>query len=199
VDQHFWDERYKEQGFAYGTEPNVFLQSLAARFKPGQRALLVCDGEGRNGVWLAEQGLEVTSVDYSQVGLEKAQQLAREKGTCIETVCADIYSWDWPVAEYDHVILIYAHFRDEHRARIHQHALETLKPGGTLILEAYTREQLDYDSGGPRDINMLYTQEMLETDFSRARIHQLETLIAMLNEGKYHVGDAAIIRLIAQP
>jgi len=197
VDKQFWNDRYAEEGFAYGTDPNTYLKSLKSLFKPGSRALLVCDGEGRNGVWLAQQGLQIVSVDYSRIGLEKAEMMAEDKGVSIETVCADIYSWDWPVSEFDYVILIYAHFKEDQRARIHQSAINALKPGGQLVMEAYTKEQMNYASGGPQDPSMLYSREMLEQDFATARISQLETLVAMLNEGKYHVGDGAIIRLIA--
>jgi SAM-dependent methyltransferase len=197
LEKQFWDDRYAEEGFAYGTEANAFLQSLKASFKPGQRALLVCDGEGRNGVWLAQQGLEVVSLDYSQVGLDKAGALANERGVKLQTICSDIYQWDWPVADFDFVILIYAHFRESERARLHQAALNALKPGGQLILEAYTREQMNYESGGPRDLSMLYSEQMLQEDFSGAEITELKSLIATLNEGKYHVGDGAIVRIVA--
>lgn len=197
VEKQFWDERYAEQGFAYGTEPNAFLQSFRSQFRPGQRALMVCDGEGRNGVWLAQLGLDVVSVDLSQVGLDKARELARERGVELKTICTDIYEWDWPAEEFDFVILIYAHFREPDRARLHQAAFNALRPGGQLILEAYTREQLNYASGGPKEPGMLYTEEMIRGDFPMARINQLKSLIAMLNEGKYHVGDGAILRLVA--
>ena len=196
--QQFWDARYAEEGFAYGTEPNLFLQSFKPRFHPGQRALMVCDGEGRNGVWMAQQGLDVLSVDQSLVGLEKAQALADQRGVHLETLCTDIYQWDWPVEGFDHVILIYAHFRESDRARIHQLAINALKPGGQLILEAYTREQISYASGGPKDPDMLYTEKLMREDFAKANISQLESLVAMLNEGKYHVGDGAIVRVVAR-
>lgn len=197
MDKQFWNDRYAEQGFAYGTEPNKFLRSFAAEFRPGQRALLVCDGEGRNGVWMAQQGLEVLSVDQSLVGLQKAQALADERGVQLETVCADIYQWHWPVAEFDFVILIYAHFREPDRERLHQAALNALKPGGQVILEAYTKQQDNYSSGGPQDPGMLYTEDMMREDFAGATISRLQSLVAMLNEGKYHVGDGAIVRLVA--
>ena len=197
MDKQFWDDRYEEEGFAYGTEPNVFLQSFKMQFRPGQRALMICDGEGRNGVWMAQLGLDVVSVDQSHIGLDKAEELARERGVQIKTICADIYEWQWPVEEFDYVILIYAHFREEDRARIHQAAIDALKPGGQVILEAYTKEQLNYHSGGPRHPAMLYSEQMMKDDFSSANISQLKSLIAMLNEGKYHGGDGAIVRLVA--
>lgn len=197
MDKQFWDERYAEEGFAYGTEPNTFLQTFKPQFSAGQRALMVCDGEGRNGVWMAQQGLDVVSVDYSRVGLEKARELAVKRGTQLETICTDIYQWDWPVEEFDYVILIYAHFRESDRARIHKAAINALKKGGLLILEGYTKEQVNYASGGPNEPSMLYTEEMMREDFAQANISQLKSLIAMLNEGKYHVGNGAIVRVVA--
>jgi 2-polyprenyl-3-methyl-5-hydroxy-6-metoxy-1,4-benzoquinol methylase len=192
--KEFWDERYGEEGHAYGTAPNVYLTQHADLFKPGQSALVIGDGQGRNGVWLAQQGLQVTSVDMSQVGLHKAAALAKERGVPLETVHADLTAWAWPQARFDFVVIIYVHFPPPHRARLHRAALQALKPGGQIILEAFSVDQVSYSSGGPRDPKMLYTLPMLQDDFKAGEILELAELVVHLEEGKYHVGDGAVIR-----
>jgi len=193
----FWDSRYGEEGFAYGTTPNTFLLSFADSFKTGQKVLVIGDGEGRNGVWLAEQGCTVVSVDSSKVGVEKAQKLASEKGVKIETVCADLNDWDWPDSEFDFVVIIYVHFPPDVRAFLHNKVVSALKPGGQLIMESFTPDQLNYSSGGPPVLEMLYTVEMMKEDFKLLEIQQLEECITELSEGKYHCGEGAVVRLIA--
>lgn len=197
MEKSFWESRYREAGFAYGTAPNAFLVAQQARFTPGQKVLLIGEGEGRNGVWLARQGLEVTAVDQSQTGLAKARQLAAEAGVSLQTVCADLAEWQWPVAEYDFVISIFVHFPPERRRQIHRACLAALKPGGTMILEGFTPEQLAHPSGGPPIEAMLFTEALLREDFADADIELLESLETRLAEGQYHQGPAAVVRLIA--
>lgn len=197
MEKSFWETRYAEQGFAYGTEPNAFLVSQKSRFHPGQKVLLIGEGEGRNGVWLARLGLNVTAVDQSRTGLDKAQQLAKQQGVSLKTVCTDLASWQWPENEYDFVISIFVHFKPEQRHMIHRACLAALKPGGQLLLEAFTPEQLEHPSGGPPIREMLFTEAMLQEDFADADIEMLESLETRLDEGKYHRGPAAVLRLIA--
>jgi cyclopropane fatty-acyl-phospholipid synthase-like methyltransferase len=192
--REFWEQRYAETGYAYGTQPNVYLTTHANLFQPGQRALVIGDGEGRNGVWLAEQGLHVLSVDYSATGLRKAEALAQERSVSLSTECVDLTEWDWPQGVFDFVVIIYVHFPPEIRARLHQAALHALKPGGQVILEAFTYEQLQHNSGGPPVREMLYDATLLEDDFRGGEIVELDECCDVLNEGKYHVGDAAIVR-----
>lgn len=192
----FWNLRYAEPGFAYGTEPNAFLVSQRQYLKPGMKALAVADGEGRNGVWLAQQGLDVLSVDASAVGLQKAQQLAADRGVALRTERVELTSWVWPVALFDIVAAIYIHFPPAVRATMHRAMFNALKPGGILILEAFTPDQLKYRSGGPPVVEMLYTPEMLRIDFAGAEILQLDELITDLAEGKYHRGQGAVVRLV---
>jgi cyclopropane fatty-acyl-phospholipid synthase-like methyltransferase len=194
----FWESRYAEDGFAYGTDPNTYLASFAATFQKGNRVLVIGDGEGRNGVWLAQQGCEVVSIDQSQVGLDKAQILAAEKNVKIETICADLSSWDWPESEYDAVVIIYVHFPPDIREQLHHKVVAALKTGGQLIMESFTPEQLNYESGGPPVLEMLYTAEMMQNDFKSLEIQQLEECITELNEGKYHCGKGAVVRLLAK-
>lgn len=198
MNNDFWNTRYAENGFAYGTQPNVYLNSHAALFKKGAKVLVIGDGEGRNGVWLAEQGCQVTSVDASKVGVEKAQALAAEKGVNIDAIVADLNEWEWPKSEYDFIVIIYVHFPPEVRALLHDKVISSLKTGGQLIMESFTPEQLNYSSGGPPVLEMLYTAEMMQDDFKLLEIQQLEECTADLEEGKYHVGVAAVIRLLAR-
>lgn len=194
--QDFWEQRYSEKGWAYGTEPNQFLSTQAERLKPGMKALVVGDGEGRNGVWLAQQGLDVLSVDYSAAGLRKARELAIAKGTRLNTECVDLTQWRWPIAVFDVVVSVYLHFSPEVRTAMHRAMLQALKPGGVLILEAFNKNQLQYKSGGPAVAVMLYSSDELRADFSGAQIQILEEVVAQLNEGKYHVGPGAVVRLV---
>jgi SAM-dependent methyltransferase len=196
----FWDRRYAEPGYAYGTAPNAFLAGQRAWLRPGMRALAVADGEGRNGVWLAEQGLEVLAVDASAVGLEKAQALARERGVTLRTVCADLTAWDWPSEEFDLVASIFAHFPPGVRAGLHAQMLRALRPGGALILEAFAPAQLAYRSGGPSAPEMLYDAPLLRADFAvpGSEIVLLEETVTELDEGPYHRGPAAVVRLVVR-
>jgi 2-polyprenyl-3-methyl-5-hydroxy-6-metoxy-1,4-benzoquinol methylase len=198
MNHDFWNQRYTEPGFAYGTEPNAFLVSQAHHFKPGMKALAVADGEGRNGVWLAQQGLDVLSVDASAVGLQKAQQLAVDRGVTLRTERVELTTWAWPVAMFDMVVAIYIHFPPPVRAIMHRAMFNALKPGGVLILEAFTPDQLKYRSGGPPVAEMLYTPELLRIDFAGAEILHLDERVTELAEGKYHRGPAAVVRLVLQ-
>jgi cyclopropane fatty-acyl-phospholipid synthase-like methyltransferase len=193
---NFWDERFSEPGYAYGTEPNEFLASQKRYFKPGLKALAVADGEGRNGVWLAQQGLDVLSVDQSAVGLAKARELAAQRGVSIRTEQVDLTTWNWPEGEFDAVVAIFIHFPPAVRARMHERMYAALKPGGVLILEAFTPKQLEYKTGGPQDPAMLYTMEMLRMDFPAGERLLLEEMITGLNEGPYHRGQSAVVRLV---
>ena len=192
----FWNTRYAEPGYAYGTEPNAFLVSQRRYLKPGMKTLAVADGEGRNGVWLAQQGLDVLSVDASEIGLRKAQELAGDRGVKIHTEKVDLAAWQWPEQEFDVVAAIFVHFPPEVRSRLHRRMLEALKPGGVLILEAFIPAQLSYKSGGPPVLEMLYTAEMLRIDFAGGEILQIEERITDLEEGKYHRGPGAVVRLV---
>jgi 2-polyprenyl-3-methyl-5-hydroxy-6-metoxy-1,4-benzoquinol methylase len=198
----FWDDRYDESGYAYGTTPNQFLTEQQYRLNPGMKTLVVGDGEGRNGVWLATQGLNVLSIDLSPIGLAKAQALANQHQVQIQTQCADLTTWNWVVAEYDLVVSIYVHFAPEVRPQIHRSMLKSLKPGGLIILEAFNLEQLqyqqDYNSGGPPIKEMLYQPEMLRQDFAGGEVLELTETITELHEGQYHDGKASVVRLVLQ-
>jgi len=198
VNRDFWESRYGEPGYAYGTVPNAFLREQAKRLSPGSRVLAVGDGEGRNGVWLAIQGHEVWSVDASAAGLAKALKLAAERGVSLHTELVDLSTWDWPVSAFDAVVSIFLHFRPDLRLRMHVAMLAALRPGGLLILEAFTPAQLGYSSGGPPDREMLFTAGMLRQDFAGADILFLEETRTELDEGRYHRGPAAVVRMLVR-
>ena len=196
--QQFWNDRYEKSDFAYGTEPNAFLVSQQHRLHSGTQALAVGDGEGRNGVWLAQQGLDVLSVDLSSAGLEKAQALARDKSVTLRTQQVDLSSWEWPENTFDLVISIYLHFPPDLRERMHQSMAKALKPKGLLMLEAFTPDQLayqeKYQSGGPPKLDMLYTPDMLQQDFKDLEVLEIVETVTKLQEGQYHNGPAAVVR-----
>lgn len=193
-----WNQRYDTETYVYGTEPAASLRAQAWRLRPGMSALVLADGEGRNGVWLAEQGLDVVSVDQSAVGLDKAQRLAASRGTTIRTVAADLTMWDWPVAAFDAVVLVFAHFPAAIRPAIHRNAAAALKPGGLLILEAYRPSQLGKGSGGPKSIDMLYAAPDLRVDFAGMEILELLEGTVFLDEGVLHRGEGDVVRLLAR-
>ena len=197
----FWDQRYSESGFAFGEAPNAWLAAQRSRFKVGQRALVPGDGEGRNGVWLAELGLNVTTVDASRIGVHKANLLAAERGVTIDAHVADLNLWDWPVDTFDVIAAIYLHFPSDLRAEMHFRMLQALKPGGVLILEGYSLRQLVFRAGGsvggPSDPDMLFEPEDIAEDFDTAEIEYLDEDRVTLAEGKRHRGASSVVRLIA--
>jgi SAM-dependent methyltransferase len=198
----FWNARYREGAYAFGEAPNVFLASQAHYLKPGARALVPGDGQGRNGVWLATQGIVVDSVDVSPLAVEKARELAAKRGVTINAQVADLLTWAWPLAQYDIVAAVYLHFFDADRPRMHRAMMDALKPGGVLVLEAFSLEQLElkklHGSGGPGTLDMLFSKEKLASDFAGNSFILLEQARTQLDEGHRHKGPAAVVRAIVQ-
>jgi 2-polyprenyl-3-methyl-5-hydroxy-6-metoxy-1,4-benzoquinol methylase len=162
----FWNARYATDDYIFGTAPNVFLASQSALIHPGMRALAIADGEGRNGVWLAEQGALVHAIDVSPPALEKARKLAGERGVTLETEQVDVLNWSWPEATYDLVAAIFIQFAPPpERDRIIEGIRRTLKPGGVLILQGYTPKQIEFATGGPGNPANMYTEELLRDWF----------------------------------
>lgn len=199
AEQDFWNNRYSEEGYIFGTSPNAFLASQHARLQPGMRALAIADGEGRNGVWLAQQGLEVLSVDFSPVALKKAESLAAAAGVTLKTECVDLAEWDWGEPRFDVVVGIFIQFAGpDLRAAIFQKMKDVLVPGGLLLLEGYRPEQLAYRTGGPQEIEKLYTRVFLTQAFADMEILHLAEYDADISEGERHKGMSALIDLVAQ-
>lgn len=195
----FWDERYQGETYLFGEAPNAFLAAQAHRLRPGLSALAVADGEGRNGVWLAEQGLDVLSVDSSPVAQAKAARLARTRGTPLRLQEVDLASWTWPEAQFDVVAAIFIQFAGpELRDEIFAGMKRALKPGGLLLLEGYRPEQIAYGTGGPRAPENLYTETLLRAAFGDFEILELSAYDAVIEEGAGHSGPSALIDLVAR-
>ncbi|MDH4865432.1 class I SAM-dependent methyltransferase [Alcaligenes nematophilus] len=194
-----WDQRYAVDDYVFGTEPNAFLVSQARHLRPGMRALAVADGEGRNGVWLARQGLDVVSMDASAVGLAKARKLAATHDVPLTTVRADIGSFDWGQEQFDVVVAIFVQFADPAlRTRMFAGMQQTLRHGGLLLLQGYRPEQLAYATGGPSVVENLYTIDMLCNAFSNLQIESLREHDSEITEGHGHRGMSALIDLVAR-
>ena len=193
-----WNQRYAAENHLFGQEPNDYLRAQAHHLAPGGRVLCVADGDGRNSVWLARHGFDVSCVDWSETGLQRAQALAAMHAVSIEPICADLASWAWPQGAYDGVVSIHVHLPPTTRPMVHRAMLRALKPGGLLLLEAFDLEQIHYTSGGPNRLDMLYSAEMLAEDFAEGEILTLERAKIVLDEGPYHQGPAEVIRAIVQ-
>ncbi|MDA8109997.1 MAG: class I SAM-dependent methyltransferase [Betaproteobacteria bacterium] len=194
-----WNERFSSAEYLFGTAPNAFLVSQKHRLKPGMTALAVADGEGRNGVWLAQQGLVVTAFDFSPVGLEKARRLAQRAGVTIQHHLADIADWDWSARAFDAVVAIFIQFAPPAmRARIFEGMMRALKPGGLLLLQGYTPKQLEYRTGGPPHAENMYTEALLREAFAPLEILHLVEHEDVVDEGKGHSGHSALIDMVAR-
>lgn len=195
----FWNARYATEAYIFGTAPNAFLASQAALVRPGMRALAVADGEGRNGVWLAEQGASVHAVDVSPAALEKARKLAAARGVALETELADVLDWQWPEAAYDLVAAIFIQFAPPpERDRMIAGIRRTLRPGGILILQGYTPKQLEYGTGGPPSAANMYTSALLREWFGDWDILHLAEHESFISEGTHHHGMSALVDLVAR-
>lgn len=200
ADTERWNQRYAtSDDYLFGTTPNAFLAAQAHRLSPGMRALAVADGEGRNGVWLARQGLEVVSFDASAVGLAKARRLADAHAVALTTVLSDTASFDWTPQSYDLVVAIFVQFA---APPLRQHMFasmqQALRPGGLLILQGYRPEQLGYGTGGPSAIENFYTADLLRSAFPAMDIEHLHVHDSELSEGQGHRGMSALIDLVAR-
>jgi len=194
-----WEGRFAAQDYVFGKEPNAFLKAQASLLRAGESALALADGEGRNGVWLAEQGLVVTAVDFSPAAQKKARKLAQERGVSIDTQIADLVDWNWPESRFDVVAAIFIQFcGPDERERIFEGIRRTLKPGGLLLMEGYRPEQLAYKTGGPSRVENLYTVDLLRRHFGDWRIVTLQSHDSVITEGSGHGGMSALIDLVAR-
>ena len=194
-----WNERFSTPDYHFGKAPNAFLKSQQPLLKPGMKALSVSDGEGRNGVWLAEQGLDVHTFDFSPNAITKARALAAERGVTMRIDQGDIHNWNWPDAAYDLVVAIFIQFSPvPERDKVFAGLKKALKPGGLLLLEGYSPEQLKYGTGGPKEVEQLYTRALLEQEFGDFASLDIREYDVMLHEGERHIGMSAVIDLVGR-
>ena len=194
-----WQTRFAATDYVFGAQPNRFLKSQQALLPRAGRALAVADGEGRNGVWLAEQGLDVLSVDFSSNAQEKARKLAASRGVRMQTILADLSQWEWPNAAFDVVVAIFMQFCGSIiRQSVFTGVQRALKPGGLLLMQGYRPEQLEYKTGGPSQADNLYTSELLRHSFEGWSVVALREHDSLIEEGSGHAGMSALIDFVAR-
>jgi cyclopropane fatty-acyl-phospholipid synthase-like methyltransferase len=196
----FWNQRFSQPGYLFGTEPNIFLASQVQLLKPGMRALSLADGEGRNSIWLAQQGLQVDAVEIAGVAVDKARRLAQERGvTKVDFHRASLLDWDMGRERYDLVAAIFIQFLSpDQRPGVFRRIVEALKPGGHLVMQGYTPKQVEYKTGGPPLAENMYTEELLRESFAELEIVHLHAYEAHLAEGTAHLGWSALIDLVGR-
>ncbi len=193
-----WEKRFGVAEYVFGEEPNAFLVRHKHRLPKNGKALAVSDGEGRNGVWLAEQGLDVVSMDFSPNAQEKARALASRRGVRITTELADIFKYSWPEAAYDVIAVVFIQYMNPYeRTQVFAGIARALKPGGLLLLEGYTPKQVKYGTGGPKEPENMYTASILEGAFGGFSRIEMAIYDAELHEGAGHGGVSALIDLVA--
>jgi cyclopropane fatty-acyl-phospholipid synthase-like methyltransferase len=193
-----WNQRFDTEDYVFGEAPNAYLQSQAAHLLPG-RALAVADGEGRNGVWLAQQGLQVEAFDFSEHAVRKARQLAASRRVPITLVCSDWQSFDWKPLHYSNMVGIFFQFATpEERTELFRRMDASLQPGGTLVIQGYTARHLDFNTGGPGKLDHLYDENLLRQAFGHYDTLDLRTYEAEINEGAGHRGMSGLLGLTAR-
>ena len=200
--KEFWDSRYKDDAFAFGKEPNDYFKQQISELKPG-KLLMPAEGEGRNAVYAATLGWDVSAFDMSSEGKIKAEALADDLGVHIDYKVGELSQINYLESEFDAIGLVYVHFPSNLRTKYHQQLTQFLKPGGILILEGFNKKHLQFNSvnpkaGGPKNIDMLFSSEELKSDFSNCDIIELEEKEVELKEGLYHVGQSAVIRFVGR-
>ncbi|NLJ62110.1 MAG: class I SAM-dependent methyltransferase [Alcaligenaceae bacterium] len=195
---NFWHQRFLQDSYFYGTQPNDFLKAQAHVLPKGGRVLSIGEGEGRNAVFLAEQGFDVTALDAAQSGLDKVQRLATERGVTVNTLCVDLNDYVFEPQQWDAIISIFCHLPPVLRARVHQGVVQALKPNGVFLLEAYVPKQLQYGTGGPKNLDLLYQASSLKQDLQGLNFILLEEVEREIYEGDGHHGLSAVVQLIAK-
>jgi citrate lyase subunit beta / citryl-CoA lyase len=196
--QSFWNRRYAAHEFVYGTEPNSFLVSVAPLLPRAGRVLCLADGEGRNSVWLAGQGHEVTALDVARVGLDKAQRLASERGVPLHTVCADVTRHPLGEAAWDAIVSIFLHLPAPARRALHRRCIAALRPGGCLVFEAYGPGQLARGTGGPPQAALLHSLDELLPDFDGCAVEHQFSGVRPVLEGSLHHGDGEVVQVVVR-
>ncbi len=191
----FWNERFSKSEYVYGKEPNEFLKQEIENLTPG-KILFLCEAEGRNAVYAATLGWIAEAIDFSEEGKRKAELLATEKKVSINYKIADLQEHQLPIDNYDAVALIYSHLHEDFRSSVFEQAVKSLKQNGRIILELYDQDQVNFNSGGPREKEMLYSLESAVNDFIILEFEKLSKDIIDLNESPVHKGPASVIRFV---
>lgn len=197
MNSEFWDERYSSNETVYGHEPNLFFRNQLLKSQPG-KLLLPAEGEGRNALFAGQIGWQVEAFDFSKTAQQKALALANQFQLSIDYSLADIDSVVLKSKAYDAIGLIYVHLPPDLRKSFHKQCIQALRPGGTLILEAFSKKQLTRSSGGPKDAKLLYTLEDLLDDFNGMQILYSKTEEVTLSEGPFHEGESSVVRIVAR-
>src|SRR5579871_6585298 len=187
-----WEKRFSAEGYAFGKAPNAFLKAQAPQLQGRRTALSVADGEGRNGVWLAEQGLDVLTIDLSPAGVAKAKALAAERGVKLRAEVADIAKWQWPKNAFDVVVAIFIFVDPRDRAGFFANLKAAVAPGGLLLMQGYRPKQLEYKTGGPSDAARTYTRDILQAGFGDMTRLDIREYDAVISEGSSHAGMSAL-------
>lgn len=194
--KEFWDERFAANEYIYGTAPNEYFAKQLEKLNAG-KIFLPGEGEGRNALFAAKNNFEVFAYDYSESGKKKALQLAEKNNVKINYKICNLVECEYPKNYFDVAALIFVHFIESERSIVHRKISESLKKDGVIIAELFSKEQIEFNTGGPRNIEMLYTEEILKNDFYDFEVKILEKKIITLNEGTYHSGKASVIRFAA--
>jgi len=195
-DDTLWNSRYDVNEYVYGTAPNDFLADHYHRIQ-GNKVLCLAEGEGRNAVFLAEKGYDVTAVDFSSAGIEKANKLAAQKNVHIHYIKADLAEYELGQHEWDGIVSIFCHLPSDARKRLHQQIPGALKRGGVLLLEAYTPNQLQFKTGGPQETDMMQSGQDLNQELEGLEFELLREIERDIHEGQFHTGRGAVVQLIA--
>ena len=201
--KEMWNNRYSARDFAYGKKPNEFFKESITKYNLSGKLFLPAEGEGRNAVYAAKKGLQVTAFDISEEGKKKALQLASAEDVTIDYKVGDFLSMDFNENSFDAAALIYAHFPPAILSIYHQRIGELIKPGGLLILEGFSTNNLPLreknpEIGGPNKLEMLFTTKNIQKDFPQFQILELEEKEVKLNEGIYHRGIGKVIRFVGE-
>ena len=193
-----WDQRYQENKPVYGEAANDFLAEQVGLLRPGT-CLCLAEGQGRNAVWIAEQGFAVTAMDQSSVGMAKAADLAAARGVALTTAVGDLADFDLGSGKWDNIVSIFGHLPSALRRDVHRRVVEALRPDGIFLIEAFTPDQLATEgTGGPADPDMLLTVNKLRAELAGLEVMFAREIVRPVNEGDYHKGDCAVVQFIAR-
>lgn len=198
---NFWDERYAQEEYIYGKEPNAFLKEVLPTLTTGS-ILFPAEGEGRNAVFAAMKGWEVSAFDISSEGKKKALALAEQHGTHIDYQVSNLEDVNYPIQSFDALALVFAHFPESNRKDYHRKLVTYIKPNGTLIIEGFSKNHSRFQAsnpqaGGPKDLSMLYDLETLKSDFEDFEFLEAYETEVKLSEGEHHVGLSSVVRIVA--